>query len=66
MTEFLNTDELAALLGVRPGTVRSAYCHRGNYLGLVPRKLPNRMLRWPREDAEALVEGGAKQQGRQP
>ena len=66
MTEFLSTDELAEMMGVRPQTVRSAYCAKGHYLGLMPQKLPNRLLRWPRQAAESLIEGGAKQQGRAP
>lgn len=42
----LTTEQLAAFLGVKPGTVRRAYCIQGHYLGLIPRKLQNRRLAW--------------------
>jgi len=57
MTEYLSTDQLAALLGVRAQTVRASYCAKGHYLGLTPRKLPNRLLRWPRAEVEAVLRG---------
>jgi hypothetical protein len=56
-TEFLNTESLAELLGVKAQTVRSALCRHGHYLGLRPVKMPNRFLRWRAADAERLLAG---------
>jgi hypothetical protein len=51
----LSTEDLAAAAGVVQQTVRAAYCRSGNYLGLVPIKLPNRFLRWPSNSVEILT-----------
>jgi len=53
----ISTDELAALFGVRPQSVRHALSRRGSYLGLRPRKLPNRLLQWDLAAAEAVRRG---------
>lgn len=43
----LTTEELAALLHVKPQTVRAGLCKSGHYLGMRPAvKLPNRRLLW--------------------
>jgi hypothetical protein len=51
----LTTTELAELLRIRPASIRRHLCVHGDYCGLRPVKLPNRMLRWPRDAAEALL-----------
>ena len=51
----LTTKELGALLRVKPETIRSGYCKTGNYLGLRPLKLSNRLLRWSAADVERLL-----------
>ncbi len=56
----LNTDELAGLLRVRPQTIRAGLSKRGHYCGLIPKKLPNRLLLWSASAVEQLLEGGAK------
>lgn len=52
----LTTQELGALLRVKPATIRSGYCKAGNYLGLKPLKLSNRLLLWKSEDVERLLQ----------
>lgn len=56
--EFLNTKEAAKRLKVSPKTVRWNYCKEGHYMGLVPRKMPNRRLFWPAAEVEKLLAGG--------
>lgn len=53
----INTRELAHLLRVQEQTIRNAYCRDGHYLNLRPTKLPNRLLLWPAEQAQALASG---------
>lgn len=55
----MTTDELARKFNVLPNTPRVSLCQRGHYLGLVPRKLPNRRLDWPDEDVERLLKASA-------
>ena len=47
------TEEAAAILGVKPQTMRAGVWRDGNYMGLRPYHLPNRRLRW---DAAAIAE----------
>jgi len=49
---FRSTEEVARDYGVKPQSVIAAYCRKGNYFGLVPRKLPNRYLAWPLAEKE--------------
>ena len=51
------TAELAKRFNVEPGTVRSSLCLHGHYMGLRPIKLPNRLLVWNADEAEALLDG---------
>lgn len=53
-----NTEKLAQLFHVRPGTPRSALCRNGHWLGLVPIKLPNGRLIWPAEPVRKILRGG--------
>jgi len=54
----LTTEELAALLHVKPQTVRAGLCKSGHYLGMRPAvKLPNRRLLWDAEAAAAVING---------
>lgn len=52
-----STEQAAAALGIRPQTLRASYCRSGSYFGVVPTKLPNRMLRWNAEAIERLLTG---------
>lgn len=57
--ESITTAALAALLHVRPGSVRTSYWRSGHYCGVRPRKAPNGRLWWPADAVErALSEGG--------
>ena len=56
-----STEEAAAALGIRPQTLRASYCRTGSYFGIVPTKMPNRMLRWDAEAIERLLNGEVAQ-----
>lgn len=53
----LDTAEAAAVLRVRPQTLRRALCLNGHYLGLRPTKLPNGRLLWDAADLDRLTAG---------
>jgi len=54
----LTTDELAALLSIRPQSIRKRYCQTGAYFSLRPLKMPNGRLMWPADALEQLMGGG--------
>lgn len=54
-----STEQAAAALGIRPQTLRASYCRTGSYFGIVPTKMPNRMLRWDAADIDRLLNGEA-------
>lgn len=51
------TDQAAAVLALRPQTLRAALCRDGHYYGVRPFKSPNRFLRWPADEIDRLVSG---------
>lgn len=53
----LDTAEAAAVLRIRPQTLRRALCLKGHYYGLKPAKLPNGRLLWDATDLDRLVDG---------
>lgn len=53
----LSTTEAAALLKIKPQTLRAALCRDGNYLGARPLKSANRFLLWNAADIERLAAG---------
>lgn len=53
----LSTEQAAAILKVKPQTLRAALCRDGHYMGLRPSKLPNRFLLWDASSVEALLNG---------
>ena len=53
-----STVEAAAVLKVRPQTLRAALCRDGFYYGLRPVKCRNRFLLWDAAAVEALAAGG--------
>jgi hypothetical protein len=55
----LTTDELAAWLNLRPQTLRKRLSATGSYFGVVPTKGPNRILLWPADSIEQLMEATA-------
>ena len=52
----LSTEELAALLILRPQSIRKRYSQTGAYFCLRPVKLPNGRLMWPADSLEQLME----------
>ena len=48
-----STEAFAALNQVKPQTVRKRYCQTGSYFGVIPEKLANRRLVWPRFQVKA-------------
>jgi hypothetical protein len=55
----LSTEEAAALLKVKPQTLRAAFCRDGHYLGARPAKSANRFLKWNAADIQRLAAGEA-------
>ncbi len=55
--ETYSTNEFAALGGFEPQTARKSYSAAGHYLNVVPKKLPNKRLRWPKAQVQALYRG---------
>jgi hypothetical protein len=53
----LSTEEAAALLKVKPQTMRTALCRDGHYLNCKPSKSANRFLLWNAADIERLAAG---------
>jgi len=54
-----STNQAAAKLGLSPNTLREAHCTKGSYFGVKPLKCHNRMLRWPADQIDALMQGKA-------
>ena len=54
---MLSTREFGQVFRVEPGTVRRAYCTRGNYMGIKPLKLESGRLLWPAAEAQKVIEG---------
>lgn len=55
----LDTAEAAAVLRVKPQTLRRALCLQGHYFGMRPVKLPNGRLLWDAADLDRLTAGEA-------
>lgn len=62
---MITTEALAALLNLRPQTLRAAVCRVGHYYNIRPIKLPNRRLQWP-DDAVARLTGCAEKTTAKP
>ena len=54
---FFPTSEFSQLLGVKPETVRRSYSVNGHYMSIIPRKMPNGRLMWPKDKTFNLLEG---------
>ena len=52
-----STEEAAALLKVKPQTLRAAICRCGHYAGIRPHKLPSRFLAWPADPVDRQATG---------
>ncbi|MCV2370017.1 DNA-binding protein [Roseateles oligotrophus] len=52
----LSTDEFAAQHRVLAQSIRKQLWANGSYFGIVPLRLPNRKLLWPKDSVEKLLE----------
>ncbi len=52
-----STEEAAAVLKIKPQTLRAALCRDGHYFGCRPKKGPNRFLIWPAAEIDGLLIG---------
>lgn len=59
-SQYLNTNEFACGLLLRPQSIRKRFNQTGSYFGLKPVKLPNGRLYWPSDAIAQLQDGGAK------
>ncbi len=59
----LNTEQAAALLHLRPQTLRKAYSQTGAYFGVRPRKAANGRLFWNVTEILGLKNGGGRSHG---
>lgn len=57
MRPGFTTEALADGLGLKPQTLRAAYCKNGHWCKLVPVKLPNGRLLWPADAIVRLTSG---------
>lgn len=55
-----STEEAAAVLKVKPQTLRAGLCRDGAYFGVRPQKSRNRFLVWPADAIDALTAGEAQ------
>ena len=52
--EYLPTNQMAPSLGIKPATMIRSLCVNGHYLGMIPIKLPNNRLLWPRAGLDRI------------
>jgi hypothetical protein len=52
--EYVSTDVFAAANGVKAQSVRTRYCLKGSYFGVVPKKRRNGLLGWPNPNDEQV------------
>ena len=52
-----STEQAAAILHIRPQTLRAALCRDGAYMGVRPVKRANRFLAWPADGIDAIARG---------
>lgn len=53
--KWLSTNEFAESLRVKDETVRRSLCVKGHYMGVVPIKLPNGRLLWPKSGLTKIL-----------
>lgn len=53
--DYITTEQAAEFLGIAPATLRTSLCRNGAYFGIKPRKMPNRLLRWPKVEVLKLI-----------
>lgn len=52
-----STEEAAALLKIKPQSMRAALCRDSHYMGVRPLKSANRFLLWPANEIQRLAAG---------
>ena len=57
MPEYFSTEQVADFFHVKSNTILRALCLQGHYMGIVPKKMPNRRLLWSREPVEKVLGG---------
>ncbi len=56
VTQFMSTEELAKAVGLKPESIRVRLCREKSYYGVVPVKLPNGRLLWPKDSLDRLTQ----------
>ncbi len=56
-TDYLSTEELAAVFRNRPQSIRASLCIKGHFCNLRPLKLPNGKLLWDAAKVAAVLIG---------
>lgn len=54
-----NTEQFAALNGIKPQSVRAQVCRTGSYFGITPLRLANGRLMWPDKQARPASQSEA-------
>jgi hypothetical protein len=54
-----NTEQFAALNGIKPQSVRAQVCRIGSYFGITPLRLANGRLMWPDKQAQPASQSEA-------
>lgn len=57
--KYCSTEVFSQRFQVKPDTVRRSLCLKGNYLGVIPLKLPTGRLLWPDVSVEAILNKAA-------
>ena len=58
MMKDYSTSEFASGAKVKPTSIHHSYHLHGHYLSVIPRKLSNGRLLWPKEDVDRVLSGG--------
>lgn len=56
MKDYVSTKEFAYILGCTAESIRVRLCKSGSFLGIKPKKLPNRRLLWPINSINSLLD----------
>ena len=60
--KWLPTESFVKPMDVKPSTARRSLCVNGHYLGIVPIKLPNGRLLWPKSKRDKLLAASVAKQ----
>lgn len=62
----ITSQKLSAISKISIGTIYSHVNAHGSFYGLVPKKLPNARLRWPRDTRDRLIQIGLSMMAQRP